>query len=238
MYKYSQDYVFSTVSIGHTFLDMIRDFNNDKGTSKKPVGFLSNSDLHDTFISYLNILCQNVRNLLECQSKVIKINSPAFVIGDIRGNLDELILMEKTLWQSVPVVPNNFVFLGNYVNVGKWSVECILYAFALKIIAPNKFFLLRGLNEMRATSKNSFNQECLTKYGHKNGQIVFQVISDVFDRMSLAVIIDDAVLCLNNVPPSTATIEEVNGISAELKDPLSETISREVHRLKLKLNSF
>ena len=46
--------------------------------------------------------------------------------------------MERILWQEVPVVPNNFVFLGNYVNVGKWSVECVLYIFALKIIAPNK----------------------------------------------------------------------------------------------------
>lgn len=233
MYKYSQDYVFSTVSIGHTFIDMIRDFNNDKGTASKPIGFLANHELHDTFISYLNILCQNVRSLMECEEKLVKINSPAFVIGDIRGNIEELLLMENILWQSIPVVPNNFVFLGNYVNIGKWSLECILYVFALKIIAPNKFFLIRGVNETRSNQKNGFYQECTSKYGNKHGLIIYNVICDVFNRMCLAVVVDESVLCLNNNIPGSPNLEDIYKIVADLKEPSTDPIAKEVRNFFL-----
>lgn len=143
MYKFSQDFVFSTVSIGHVFLDMLREFNTSKGTHENPIGVFTTPDVRDSFIQYLNILCQNVKSLMDCEEKLMKINSPVFVVGDIRGNLEELISMEKCLWQSVPVIPNNFVFLGNYVNNGRWGVECVLYVMALKLVAPDKFFLLR-----------------------------------------------------------------------------------------------
>ncbi|KAJ6221289.1 hypothetical protein RDWZM_007101 [Blomia tropicalis] len=227
--KYSQDYVFSTVSIGHTFLDMIRDFNTAKGNCQKPNGFLATPDYRDIFIQYLTILCQNVRSLFECEDKLIKINSPAFVIGDIRGNLENLLLMERILWQQVPVVSNNFVFLGNYVNVGKWSIECVLYLFALKIIAPNKFFLIRGFNEVRSSQKAGLQQECLSKYGTKHGTKVWEMVNDVFDRMCLMVVIDEAILCVNSgVPSQTPKLEDLFKMTSTLKDPLLDPIARDI----------
>lgn len=87
MAMYSQDYVFNTVSIGHTFLDMIREFNVSKGTINKPNGFLAAPKYKQTFLQYLKILCQNVISLFECEGRLIKINSPVYVIGDICGNL-------------------------------------------------------------------------------------------------------------------------------------------------------
>ncbi len=85
MAKYSQDYVFSTVSIGHTFLDMIREFNASKG---KLNGFLASPRHRQTFLQYLKVLCANVSSLFESEDRLLKINSPAYVIGDICGNLD------------------------------------------------------------------------------------------------------------------------------------------------------
>lgn len=193
-FKYSQDYVFSTVSIGHTFLDMLRDFNASKGSGQKPTGFFGSSEHRsnrDTFLQYLNILVQNVSSLFECEEKLTKINSPAFVIGDLRGNIDDVASMEQILWKEVPVVANNFVFLGNYVNEGKWGVEVVLYLFALKIIAPNKFFLVRGSNEVRSaqTAKNGFQQECMNKYGNK---VRFHFFADFpFHNLLTIIIIND-----------------------------------------------
>ncbi|XP_046913406.2 LOW QUALITY PROTEIN: uncharacterized protein LOC124494277 [Dermatophagoides farinae] len=252
MHKYSQDYVFSTVSIGPTFLDMLREFNaanavqqqqqqsrKDRHINNKqqhqPLGFFAGTDNnHDLFIRYVTILCQNVRAIFDCEDKLIRINSSSYIIGDIIGDLGNLIKMERALWTSVPVVPSNYVFLGNYVNgigINSMGIECILYLFALKIITPNKFFLLRGHNECRQMQKNKFQSECNRKYGDKSGHILYELINDIFDRMPLAIIIDESVACVNNNLPirTTTSIDDINNnLPKELKDPNQFPIVKEI----------
>ena len=63
--------------------------------------------------------------------------SLSFVIGDIHGNLEDLLTLENHLWPSLPVGPN-LLFLGDYVDRGAWSVECALYVLALKVLFPHK----------------------------------------------------------------------------------------------------
>lgn len=232
------DYVFNTVSIGHIFLDMLRLFNDQKGTCEQPNGFFVGKKFQKIFRQYLNILCKSVRNLIDYEPKLNKINSPAFVIGDIRGNLEELLLMEKILWQEVPVMCQNLVFLGNYAHFGKWGIECIMYLFALKIIAPNKFFLIRGNLEIRNTQKNGLQHECLAKYGNKFGPIIWNMVNEVFDRMCLAVVIDESVLCVNSsLPTASLVVEDIFKIATDLKDPLVDPIAKDVSSSRL-LNSF
>ncbi len=140
--------------------------------------------------------------------------------------------MGEIIFREVPVVANNYVFLGNYVNVGKWGIECVLVIFALKIIAPNKFFFIRGVNEARdaQNDRNGLRRECLDKYGQECGKEVWSAVNEVFDRLPLAVIIDESVLCLNNsVPhPSTVAVESIFNVSANLKDPISDSVAKAV----------
>lgn len=226
LYKYSYDYVFSAVSIGHTFLDVIRDFCSRKGHSKNRNFFNSLSEDMELFFNYLYILCQNVRALIECEEKLLKINSPVYVIGDFLGDIDDLIALEQALWQSLPVVNNNYVFLGNYMYNGLDNIESLLYLFCLKILVPNSFFLLRGNNEIRT---DQFYRECSKKYGTKNGSTAFDMLNSVFDKMPLALLIDESIICVNSgLPAPTNTLESFYNFPKDLKDPLSFKLSKNV----------
>lgn len=84
------------------------------------------------------------------------------VVGDIHGQYFDLVhLIEKSGDPSVL----NYVFLGDYVDRGIYSVEVIALLFAMKAACPNAIFLLRGNHESRSmTEYFTFREEVLEKF--------------------------------------------------------------------------
>jgi len=79
------------------------------------------------------------------------------------------------------------VFLGDYVDRGIYSIECIVLLIAMKIQYPNRIHLMRGNHESRTmTEYFTFREEVLEKYDNE----VYDAILQMFDTLPLVAIVN------------------------------------------------
>ncbi|OTF78145.1 serine/threonine phosphatase-like protein [Euroglyphus maynei] len=163
-------------------------------------------------VEYLDVnailaICDCARKLIKYESKLIKRSGSTVIIGDIRGDFDTLLTMEQLLWPTVPVIAQNLVFLGNNNNNdGKqsnhdYSIETIIYLFAVKYLCPNKVILLKGVNETRSCNEKTLLIECRNRYGDERGGRIWRAINQVFDELPLVCIINESILCASSGIP-------------------------------------
>ncbi|KAH9529213.1 hypothetical protein DERF_003107 [Dermatophagoides farinae] len=223
-HKYSMDYTFNNSSVPNIFIDLIKDFYNKTKIegNQQLIGLMAVREDWKIFSRYVNILCEELKGLLISEDKLIKINSPAIVVGDMQGNLIDLFTLEKTYFQGFPVTPYNLVFLGNYSGIGSYGVEMITYLFSLKLLLPNKVFLLRGTNEIKSKSRRILLSECLHKYGPDFGQKIFAVITEIFARLPFAVIIDENIFCCHSGIPKWNKLDKINQLGHDVFSVLKE----------------
>lgn len=89
-------------------------------------------------------ICQAAREVFLNQPTLIELSPPVKIVGDVHGQYSDLI----RLFEMCGFPPAaNYLFLGDYVDRGKQSLETILLLLCYKIKYPENFFLLRGNHE-------------------------------------------------------------------------------------------
>ncbi|CAJ0633243.1 14716_t:CDS:2 [Entrophospora sp. SA101] len=143
--------------------------------------------------SLIREICEKTKELLMRESNVVHISAPVTVVGDIHGQFYDLI----EIFRIGGYCPHtNYLFLGDYVDRGLFSVETISLLTCLKLRYPERVQLVRGNHESRATY--GFYTECVRKYGTPN---VWQYFTDMFDYLTLSVVIDDRIFCVHGEIP-------------------------------------
>merc|ERR1712000_775015 len=160
-------------------------------------------------------LCAKAREILLREGNVVQVSAPVTICGDIHGQHYDL--ME--LFEVGGTIPEyNYLFLGDFVDRGLYSVETFLLLLALKVRYPNRITLLRGNHESRSiTQVYGFYDECLRKYGSVN---VWQYCTEVFDYLALAALIDNTIFCVHGgLSPSISTIDQIRLIDRKQEVP-------------------
>jgi serine/threonine-protein phosphatase PP1 catalytic subunit len=89
-------------------------------------------------------ICQASRDIFLSQPTLIELSPPVKIVGDVHGQYSDLI----RLFEMCGFPPAaNYLFLGDYVDRGKQSLETFLLLLCYKIKYPENFFLLRGNHE-------------------------------------------------------------------------------------------
>jgi hypothetical protein len=168
-------------------------------------------------------LCDRVMVELESEPNIVETESVCYVFGDIHGNLQDIYDYEKLFWGSFQ--PNaNYVFLGDFVDRGEYSVEVVSYLFCLKMLFPAQFSLIRGNHEIRAfNSQYTFIKECLTKFGDDHGRRIYDRFNTCFESLPLAALIDKTIFCCHGGVPKSGkyaiSYKEIMDIPKPLVDP-------------------
>jgi serine/threonine-protein phosphatase 4 catalytic subunit len=165
--------------------------------------------------SEVKALCARAREILVEEGNVQKINPPVTICGDIHGQFYDL----KELFKHGDDCPEtNYLFLGDFVDRGFYSVETFLLLLALKVRYSNRVTLIRGNHESRQiTQVYGFYDECLRKYGSVN---VWRYCTEIFDYLSLSAIISDTIFCVHGgLGPTIATLDEIRGIDRKQEVP-------------------
>ncbi|KAK7337370.1 hypothetical protein VNO77_17938 [Canavalia gladiata] len=153
----------------------------------------------------VRVLCEKAKEILMDESNVQPVKSPVTICGDIHGQFHDL----AELFRIGGKCPDtNYLFMGDYVDRGYYSVETVTLLVALKVRYHQRITILRGNHESRQiTQVYGFYDECLRKYGNAN---VWKIFTDLFDFFPLTALVESEIFCLHGgLSPSIETLDNI-----------------------------
>ncbi|ODQ66828.1 Metallo-dependent phosphatase [Nadsonia fulvescens var. elongata DSM 6958] len=162
-------------------------------------------------------LCYKAQEILVEESNLQLVDTPVTICGDIHGQFHDLLTL-FAVGGECPMV--NYLFLGDFVDRGFYSLESFLLLISLKVRYPDRITLIRGNHESRQiTTVYGFYDECLRKYGSAS---VWRMCCSVFDYLSLAALVGGpgGVFCVHGgLSPSIDKFDQIRLIDRKQEVP-------------------
>ncbi|KAK8749040.1 hypothetical protein OTU49_015654 [Cherax quadricarinatus] len=162
----------------------------------------------------IRALVSAARQVLLEQPTLVELEAPVNIVGDIHGQFNDLLRH----FDKLGYPPHqNYLFLGDYVDRGKQSLETICLVLAYKVKYPNNFFILRGNHECASINRiYGFYDECKRRYNVK----LWKTFTDLFNCLPLAALIEGTILCMHGgLSPDLQNLEQLRAIERPLNVP-------------------
>lgn len=95
-------------------------------------------------------ICEKVSELFKKEPIVLDLKGDCIVVGDLHGHILDLYRI-FTVFDLPP--KTTYLFLGDIVDRGGFSVETITLLFVLKLLYPSNIYIIRGNHEFNASSE-------------------------------------------------------------------------------------
>lgn len=152
-------------------------------------------------------ICRTAMDIFMSQPTLLELSPPVKIVGDTHGQYTDLI----RLFEMGGFPPSsNYLFLGDYVDRGKQSLETMLLLLCYKIKYPENFFILRGNHECANVTKvYGFYDECKRRLSPK----IWKTFVDMFNTLPIAALVANKIFCVHGgLSPSLHSMDEIRSI--------------------------
>jgi serine/threonine-protein phosphatase PP1 catalytic subunit len=153
-------------------------------------------------------LCLTAKEIFMSQPNLLELEAPIKICGDIHGQYSDLL----RLFEYGGFPPEaNYLFLGDYVDRGRQSLETICLLLAYKIKFPENFFLLRGNHECASINRiYGFYDECKRRFNVR----LWKTFTDCFNCLPVSALIDEKILCMHGgLSPELKNLDQIKRIT-------------------------
>lgn len=164
----------------------------------------------------------DVKSLLCKLPSLVNVNVPDgkkfTVCGDIHGQFYDLMNIFEL--NGIPSEDNPYLFNGDFVDRGSFSVECIFTLFSFKLLYPNHFHMARGNHESSTMNQMyGFEGEVKTKYT----QQMVELFTEVFNWIPLCHCINNKILVMHGglFEDDNVTLEDIAKVDRDRQPPES-----------------
>lgn len=168
-------------------------------------------------VEEIELLCDQAEKLFREEPTVLRVDAPVKIFGDLHGQFGDLMrLFEEYGAPSMTgdITYIDYLFLGDYVDRGRHSLETMCLLLALKVEYPRHVHLIRGNHEDEdINSLFGFRDECMDRLSPNGGLKVWKRFNDLFNWLPLAAVVADKIVCMHGgigrVIETLAQIEEL-----------------------------
>ncbi|MFX0022378.1 MAG: metallophosphoesterase [Candidatus Hermodarchaeota archaeon] len=180
----------------------------------------------------ISIILNTVKEIFEEENLLLELNVKnetdlIYIIGDIHGNLETLMELIKIINRDNP---NLVIFLGDIVDRGPKQLECLVIIFALKILFPLKYYIIRGNHEtLEINQYYGFFQDFLLRF---KDQSKFIEIVNVYNTLPICVLINEAILCLHGgIPQDLEILRKLKGYKCKDFSPVFKSNAESIYQI-------
>lgn len=150
-------------------------------------------------------LIDKVSLCFQRENSLLKLNMDIIVIGDLHGHILDLF---RILKKFGPPPQRNYLFLGDIIDRGEFSIETLVLIYVMKVLYPHKVYIIRGNHEFKDLCTHcGFTNELRDTYNSINLE---NDLMDSFDHIPLAAVVNNKTLCVHGgIGPELTNIQQI-----------------------------